>query len=667
MASDAGHTKTNTQATDSNSISLPVVHGKVQRTDSHADILPLELLSYIFTLGEQAERFVRKQSPHNMRFQELVSQVCSQWRAVAVNNPTLWTWITIQRPSHCEIAASYLVRAGSTALLDVEIEMRTGFWDRAEISPTDWAGQLKYTSNLIEFLVSHGASPGRWRTLSIWARQPEPLFQALAFLHNHATPALQSLALKWASKSMQHVEEIRAIDSARTSLRYLILPGPLAPDLRYVELTSVPWRFVLDRSSPLFTGLTSLSLTAATQLNSLTMLANLLSCNPCLQSLHLSSGPDHMDNAYFSDHPLPCISLPELHSFSVRSAYKSDWILDVLKVVQVPELKKFTLATELYTDYPGEATGPELMLLNFLSGGNGDAWIDGRTSASKSIYPSLRELDISSVECYSGGKTIMTLLSSFPSVTWLSIANHQIDCLARFPSVLPKLDCLSLNGHPYPDLGKVLRRRAASGYPIQVVELRGHHYWEREDRDACALPIDVTVIEHPEPEDVAADDESAVEHWEDEIDDEEQGGYSDTGDEWMEGAEVSLEDDGLEDEYYEENNEEEEYGPSDGYTEAEEYPEDIYLPTCWTEEDGGAYDLDEAEGLYDNGWLYGGSNPFIGEENYDEEQTYEGYYEGNEWEGYSADDSDRDGGVDLEGGGSDYDDYDYDDYGADDY
>ncbi|KEP46811.1 F-box-like protein [Rhizoctonia solani 123E] len=623
---DVTHRETNAQVIHSNSISLPAVHGKVQNTDLHAEILPLELLSYIFTLGEQAERFVRtKQGSHSMRFQELVSQVCSHWRAVAINNPTLWTWITIQRPSHREIAASYLVRAGSTALLDVEIEMRSGFWDRAEISPTDWAGQLKCTSNLIEFL-------------------------ALDFLHNHAAPALQSLALKWASKSMQHVEEIRAVDGARTSLRSPVLSGPLAPDLRYVELTSVPWRFVLDRPSPLFTGLTSLSLTAATQLNSLAMLANLLRGNPCLQSLHLSSGPDHMDNAYFSDYPLPCISLPELHSFSVRSAYKSDWILDVLQVVQVPNLNKFTLATELYTDYPGEATGPELMLLNFLSGGNGDAWVDGHTSASKSLYPSLRELDISSVGCYSGGKTIMTLLSSFPSVTWLAIANHQIDCLAHFPSVLPKLDCLSLNGDPSPDLGKVLRRRAASGHPIQVVELRGNHYWEPEYRDVYALPVDVTVIEHPEPESFAADDESVIEHWDDEIDDEEQGGYSDAGDEWMEGAEVSLNDDGLEDGYFEENDEE------------EEYPGDIYLPSCWTEDDGGAYDFDEAEGLYDSGWVHSDSNPFIGEEY----QTYEGY-EGNEWEGYSVDDSDGDGGEDLEGGGSDYVDNDYGDYGADDY
>ncbi|CAE6403800.1 unnamed protein product [Rhizoctonia solani] len=585
----------------------------------------------------------------------------------------------IKRPSHRQVAASYLIRAGSTALLDIEIEMRSGFWDCAEISPTDWASQLKYTSNLIEFLRAHDAGPGRWRTLSLWARQPEPLFKTLAFLHQHAAPALRCLSLKWASKDMQHVEETRAVNSARTSLRSLVLPPPSAPNLRHVELTSVPWQFVLGRTSPLFTGLTNLSLTAATQLNSITTLTNLLRENPLLRSLHLSSGPNDMNTAYFSDYPLPCVSLPELHSFSVQSTYNSDWILDVLKVIRVPNLQKFTLATELYTDYPGEATGPELLLLNFLSGGNGDAYMNehtGAASETKSIYPSLRELDVSSVECYSAGKTIMTLLSSFPSITRLSITSNQIDCLSRFPSVLPRLECLILNGYPYAELGKILRRRAAAGVPIRMIELRGSYSWDPEDRDANlnALPIDVTVIDHTEPE-CDLGDESAVEDWEDEVDDEEEGGYFDTRDERTEGAEVNMEDDGLEDEDYDDYDdydEEDEYGPSDGYEEADEYTEGIDYPTCWIDEISGAsitYDFDELGYFYDG--TFGDSSFFIGEDYYDEEQAGdEGYYEGDGWEGYDIDDSDGDGGEDLEGGGSDhgnYDDgYDYEDYGGDD-
>ncbi|KDN36627.1 hypothetical protein RSAG8_10730, partial [Rhizoctonia solani AG-8 WAC10335] len=212
-------------ATYPNSSFLATARGRAQIDDLRADILPPEVLSHIFTFGEQAERFTRtKQSSQNARFQELVSQVCGRWRAVAINNPALWTWITIKRPSHCEMAASYLVRAGSTTRLDIEIEMRSGFWDRAEILPTDWASQLPYNSDLIEFLKAHGASPGRWRTLSIWARQPEPLFEVLSFLHGNEAPVLQCLSLKWASKSMQRADESRALDRTRD---VAAISGPL--------------------------------------------------------------------------------------------------------------------------------------------------------------------------------------------------------------------------------------------------------------------------------------------------------------------------------------------------------------------------------------------------------------------------------------------------------
>ncbi|KAG8696139.1 hypothetical protein FRC11_000953, partial [Ceratobasidium sp. 423] len=105
------------------------------------------------------------------------------------------------------MAAYYLERTGSTALLDVEIEMRSGFWNRAGIFPTDWASQLEYISDLLGFLKTHGATPDRWRTLSICAGQPELLFKAIAFLHKQVSPALRCLSLKWASKSIPHFEE----------------------------------------------------------------------------------------------------------------------------------------------------------------------------------------------------------------------------------------------------------------------------------------------------------------------------------------------------------------------------------------------------------------------------------------------------------------------------
>ncbi|CAE6537844.1 unnamed protein product [Rhizoctonia solani] len=609
------------------------------------------------------------------------------------------------------MAAYYLVRTGSTALLDVEIEMRPSFGDRAEIFPTDWASQVGYMSGLLEFLKTHGATPERWRTLSILAGQPEPLFEVIAFLHKQVSPALRCLSLKWASKNIQHSEESRALSGAETLLRSLVLSDQSVPKLRHVELTSVPWPFVLDRSSPLFTGLTSLSLTAATRLGSISKLADLLRGNPLLESLQLSSGPNSLNNVYFSDYPLPRVILPSLRSLSVQSTYHGDWILDVLKATQTPNLETFTLATELYIDYPGGATVPELMLLSYLSDGSlkedGDNNGSGSGSETRSLYPLLQELDVSLTACHSGGQTIVTLLSSFASVTRLSIASHQIDCLGKFPWVLPKLQTLKSNGYPNPDLGIMLRRRAAAGHPIQTVELRGDLEWDQETRDAyiSALPEEVKIVECPGPQNIT-DDGSDIGHWDDQVDDEDVGGYYDSGDEPMEGVELDLGEDDLENEGREEYSDQEEYvdqadyadyadygeyadheayeeaeqehDQSDVYGETTEYSEGIYLPACWVDEETGvAYMYDLGESADDGEWAHGYSTPFVGDNYFEGEHTYDdgGYYEGNEWGGYDAEESDGDGGSDLEGVLSDYGDFDddhgdnydddYDDYDVD--
>ncbi|CAE6362527.1 unnamed protein product [Rhizoctonia solani] len=652
-------------------LSLPMV--SLTRSQSNVlniNVLPPELLSYIFVFGEQAERFTRtKRHPQHVRFPDLVSQVCRRWRTVALDDPVLWTRITIKHPGQREVATRYLDRSGPTNMLEIEIEMRSEFWNRVEISPTDWITQREYTYDLLEFLKTIGATPGRWRTLSIWARQPEPLFEVVGFLHRHITPALQYVSLKWASKSMQHNEESRALNGMEASLRSLVISGPSAPNLRHVELTSVPLPFVLERPSPLFTGLTSLSLTAATQLNSIAKLNTLLRGNPHLESLYLRSEPDELDTAYsnFLDRfsHTTCVPLPLLRSLSIKSAYSSDWILDTLKAIQAPNLETFVLATELYADYPGGTTDAELSLLNYLSGGSPNGGVGGPTGGSKttSIYPLLRELDVSRVSCHSGGKTMMTLLSSFASVTCLSIVSHQTNCLGRLPWVLPKLEVLRLNGLPCSDLGNILRRRAALGHPISSMELQGYQSWNQEARYAflSAVPEGIVVTECPELQGISDDDASEVDNWEDEIDDGLEAYFS-TEDEW-EGAEFNPSDNNLAHEDQEEHSqEEEEYQNSDGYSEA---LGDLHLPAPWIDEDiglGDMYDFDDSgdpyAGYYDDFDLFATGVYF------------DGYYGYGEWEEDVAQFSEG-----SEGGYSDdhgYDDYNYDQdhghyYGHDDY
>ncbi|CAE6468439.1 unnamed protein product [Rhizoctonia solani] len=634
--------------------------------------LPPELLSYIFVFGEQAERFTRtNQATEHVRFPDVASQVCRHWRIVAINNPALWTYVVMKRPGEREVAMRYVSRTGLTDILDIEIEMRTEFWHQAEISPIDWIAQRAHTYDLLETLKTMGATPDRWRTLSVWVRQPEPLFEVVSFLHSHATPVLQCLSLRWGSKSMQSHEESRAINGMEMSLRSLVLSGTSAPCLRHVESTSVPWPFILERPSPLFTGLISLSLTAATRLISVANLTPLLRGNPRLESLHLSSEPDELKAAYSSfldrfSHT-ECVPLISLRSLSIQSAYsRGDWILDILKAIRAPNLETFTLATELYADYASGTTDYELRLLNYLSGSDldGDASEPITSTETTSIYPLLHELDVSRVSCQSGGRTMITLLSSFPSISSLSIASHQMDCLGRSPWLLPRLKVLRLSGLLCSDLGNVLRRRNSAGYPIPFVELQNYQYWDQEDRDIwlSTLPDGVAVTEYPESEDISDNDGSEAGDWEDEANDpyEHQLG---TESEWMEGAGTDSNDSDSIHEYPVEY-EQEEYEPSDGYSETAGYSEDFYFPACWVDDNTF---LDDIYGLDNSGGPHEGYHedfdPFTTDVYFDGLYGYDGLgeYDGGEF-------SEDSGGWDDYGDGDGYD-YDYDsyDYGQDDY
>jgi hypothetical protein len=357
------------------------------------------------------------------------------------------------RPPPNQHAALYLSRSGYTALLDIDISMLSRYWKEVKIGTNDWANQATYIPKLLEFLAFHGASTSRLKSLSIQSHQPEPLFKFIDILNAESAPALQCLSLEWRpyENLMDSIENARTRDIHNLPSDLRSLSGLSLPNLHCVKLLSIPWGFVLDRPSPLLTGLTSLELTSATYLTTYSKLHELLSANPQLESLVINS---RAGNSLTTDIASHTVQLSSLRNLSIQGGCYIEWVQDVLKMIEAPSLAKFTLSSLASFDER------IVNLLRFIS---------------KPLYPALHELDISDIG--DGSSEVADMCSSFPSITRLSISYAQAKILCRVPWVLPQLNFISFKYvdrvKSHLDLGDILRRRADAGFPIQVVELLG--------------------------------------------------------------------------------------------------------------------------------------------------------------------------------------------------
>ncbi|KAI9465510.1 hypothetical protein BJY52DRAFT_1144222 [Lactarius psammicola] len=172
--------------------------------------LPNELFSYIFTLGSEAEESgydeegqeeeedaISEHGPH-LPFQVLVSHVCRRWRAVAIETPTLWTYLDFSEGPPFDKSRAWLERSKECPL-DIELDCTAdsdsesesgsdGSEDQADshISPAD----LPIVRDLI---LPHSA---RWRIFEFIADDFQVMYGILATLASiPEAPELRALRL----------------------------------------------------------------------------------------------------------------------------------------------------------------------------------------------------------------------------------------------------------------------------------------------------------------------------------------------------------------------------------------------------------------------------------------------------------------------------------------
>ncbi|KDQ09957.1 hypothetical protein BOTBODRAFT_36581 [Botryobasidium botryosum FD-172 SS1] len=259
--------------------------------------LPDEVLSSIFVLAEGTRH--NRTQPLHMRTPFVVSLVSKQWRAVALNTPTLWTTIdVITRP----ISEVFIDRSKS-ALLGIDL-----LWgpdccahDTVKHLPSErhrdtYSAHKRYITDVGRFLSPLIPHANRWRSLRVQGVRPGVLESLLS----SPAPSLEIL----------HVQATPFdADFDVSSLHGNLFAGH-TPCLRDLSLASV----YQPLTSAIYHGLKDLDLGWITYPNDSVgrLLHNLAMC-PLLEHLTLSriqfAPSEASDTTSLASFTLPCLQL----------------------------------------------------------------------------------------------------------------------------------------------------------------------------------------------------------------------------------------------------------------------------------------------------------------------------------------------------------------------
>lgn len=164
-----------------------------------------ELLTMIFHFGQaiskEATEHRHKSEAYHRHFEILASHVCRQWRAVAVQNPLLWTTVHFRIHPHdldlpYGMASAYLERSRNVPvnltvhrLFDINVgESYTKAYLQEE--------SIRRFRRMVDIIRPHCAHLG---SVNIWTMTPFDLYGLLFPLQNVAAPALQDLRVTCAN------------------------------------------------------------------------------------------------------------------------------------------------------------------------------------------------------------------------------------------------------------------------------------------------------------------------------------------------------------------------------------------------------------------------------------------------------------------------------------
>ena len=296
------------------------------RTTVHS--LPNEVLTEIFVAATFASDESRLDIP------DILSHVSSHWRAIVLNTSLFWTFVVVTFP----FAAKQIARAKAALVrskglpIDVHIDVRDPEWtwefdeDQHGVRSVD----------IVEIMEWLGPSHPRWRSLSVFTDNWEPMQTFLAYSTMFSSfPALETLSLNRCNA----YAGLPGTTPDSVTPTELFGGNASLPKLRHVVLSGVH----IDYSCSGFKDLISLDLRHQSHgvSPSLPELRQILSTSPELNSLSLvalSPSCSH-GSEELKDSPITMTHLKEL----TLGWWNVEEAVELLEVVRMPAVEELSL------------------------------------------------------------------------------------------------------------------------------------------------------------------------------------------------------------------------------------------------------------------------------------------------------------------------------------
>ncbi|GJE97153.1 hypothetical protein PsYK624_133650 [Phanerochaete sordida] len=482
----------------------------------------------------------------HLPFELLVSRVCTRWRAVAVETPTLWTNIEFQEPFNLDRAREYVRRAKGAPLdisIDCTVEEDEMLDDEAEwLDEATVAGKPHFVAlrEVLDLLKPHVE---QWKTLELMVSHYLLMQHALTvFASCSGAPILEVMGLYHYEDSE---ESERFVPPQYKEQDFVLFQNNL-PKIKEVAL----WGVHVDW--PKTTFLSELhdiefAYHALDVRPSYFDFQRILKSSPRLQTLTLcQSGPAGMPVDWLESvktamnlppekpptESLLDITLPSVANL-VLAFLSPDYVLALLDHIRLPSVMSLAL------DFEQDEYTPVLARL-----------AEPAAGTSKSVFAGIEALKLSGLPC-SHVPTLVAAAGALQNMKQLSINFTHVDYLwldlliapeaipeaglAPGTSFFPRLEALSVTAIDGATVRDIVEKRRAIGRPLKEVYLNREEQlwpedqtWLREnlevfelfegsdDEDVIDEVDDILDLDDVDEEDIMEDDQD--ENWTDDDD-----------------------------------------------------------------------------------------------------------------------------------------------------
>ncbi|CAE6443021.1 unnamed protein product, partial [Rhizoctonia solani] len=459
--------------------------------------LPEDLLLRIFLLGKELEDaplrgFRQYRSNRRRRFPTSIAQTCTRWRSLAINSPLLWNRIVITSPKSFDYASVFLERSSRATLIEIEVDTvqyafavgrdelaaRGALFSASYFELRSMKDEPKLVKQILDFLTEKGADPSRWVELSFRVASLEPLYTVFEFLSstNSRLDHLRELALVNYRGQGADYEKESHHEQSETFL--FCSPPPVVHTIRVIG-TDDHFLFAQKYISQ-FSNLTTLDLACiGMNVPSLRCIRSAIAHSPRLETLALNTKAVYTTPGFPAWNSLDeglektKINLPHLRKLSFLDLGCADWGVNVLKMIDAPNLEIFALILSA----PG-ATGRMDPIASYIAYGTTN--VDGDSESKKlppyrSIFPALKHLTL--IACFADSLPVHALLRSLNTVTrvdWLVAIRTcnppSFDSLFAIPGIWPNLEHLRIAGVPADQLIKTINLLIQVGAPLKTMK-----------------------------------------------------------------------------------------------------------------------------------------------------------------------------------------------------